>query len=103
MLPNKSIAGFIGGTFVVALIGSIVTLAFPGLYPFSPLTTFVLFFFTALFGTAGDLFESMLKRTCGVKDAGTMVPGRGGMLDCIDSLSIAAPIFVFGIELILVW
>ncbi len=101
--PNKSIAGFIGGTFVVALIGSTVTLAFPGLYPFSPLTTFVLFFFTALFGTAGDLFESMLKRTCGVKDAGTMVPGRGGMLDCIDSLSIAAPIFVFGIELILVW
>lgn len=101
--PNKSVAGFIGGTVVVGLIGSTVTLAFPSLYPFSPLTAFFLFFLTALFGTAGDLFESMLKRTCGVKDAGTMVPGRGGMLDCIDSISIAAPIFVFGIELILVW
>ncbi len=101
--PNKSIAGFIGGTVVVGIIGAVVSIIFPDLYTFSPLTTFALFFLTAVFGTAGDLFESMLKRTCGVKDAGTIVPGRGGMLDCIDSISIAAPIFVVGVELILLW
>ena len=101
--PNKSIAGFIGGTILVGVIGAVISLIWPDLYPFSPLTTFLLFFFTAVFGTAGDLFESMLKRSCGVKDAGVMVPGRGGMLDCIDSISIAVPIFVIGVELILVW
>lgn len=99
--PNKSVAGFIGGTIVIGIIGAVITICNPSLYPFSPLTAFLLFFFTACFGTAGDLFESMLKRACGVKDAGVMVPGRGGMLDCIDSISIAVPIFVIGVEFIL--
>ncbi len=99
--PNKSVAGFIGGTLLVGIIGAVITLIFPDLYPFNAVMSFVLFFFTALFGTAGDLFESMIKRSCGVKDAGVMVPGRGGMLDCIDSISIACPIFVIGVELLL--
>ncbi len=99
--PNKSIAGFIGGTVVIALIGFVLTLIFPSLLPFTPLQTFFLFLLTSVFGTAGDLFESMLKRSTGVKDAGRMIPGRGGMLDCIDSVSIAVPIFVIGAEMIL--
>lgn len=99
--PNKSIAGFIGGTVLVALIGVILTVTIDSLFPyFTPFNSFVLFFFTALFGTFGDLFESMLKRACGVKDSGKMVPGRGGMLDCIDSISVACPIFVIICEFI---
>ncbi len=99
--PNKSIAGFIGGTIVTALIGLLIVALNPDLLPFAPLEAFFLFLFTSIFGTAGDLFESMLKRSCGVKDAGVIVPGRGGMLDCIDSISVACPVFVLGVELIL--
>lgn len=99
--PNKSIAGFIGGTILVAVIGSLIAIIWPDLLPFTPVEAFVLYLFTSIFGTAGDLFESMIKRSAGVKDAGFIIPGRGGMLDCIDSISIAAPIFVLISELIL--
>ena len=98
--PNKSVEGAVGG-----LVGSLLAvLMFAGLFlPDLDYVSAILFaLIVGVFSQVGDLFESMLKRSCGVKDSGTMIPGHGGLLDRLDSLLFAFPsayylIRVFGL------
>lgn len=86
--PKKSVEGFFAGIFFTV----IAALVFKRFYPeFTTLFWIGYGVVTALFGTLGDLFESLIKRTCKVKDAGNLIPGHGGILDRIDSLLIAVP------------
>ena len=88
--PKKSIEGAIGG-----LVGSCAGTLLAK-FLFFPQLTFADAIITALgvgiVGQAGDLFESLLKRSFGVKDSGTIIPGHGGVLDRLDSILFAAPI-----------
>ncbi|NLY25830.1 MAG: phosphatidate cytidylyltransferase [Bacteroidales bacterium] len=86
--PKKSVEGFIAG-IIFTLLASLI---FGRLFPeFSTLFWMGFAVVVALFGTLGDLFESLIKRTCIVKDTGHLIPGHGGILDRIDSLLVAVP------------
>jgi len=86
--PKKSIEGFIAGIFFTILSSLIFDRLYPG---FSTIFWMGLAAVVALFGTLGDLFESLIKRTCNVKDAGDLIPGHGGILDRVDSLLVTVP------------
>ena len=96
--PKKSLAGFFFGIFMPSLFGLLLTLFIPS-YHLTWYQGMILGAATAVAGTCGDLIESAFKRSADVKDSGTMIPGRGGILDSIDSLLIAAPIFQFVLTL----
>lgn len=88
--PNKSVEGAVGG-----LLGSVLAVILAQ-YTFMPVIGLVdgvvigLLLGTA--GQLGDLFESLLKRACQVKDSGSIIPGHGGLLDRLDSLLFAFPL-----------
>ncbi|MDB6022131.1 MAG: phosphatidate cytidylyltransferase [Pedosphaera sp.] len=87
--PNKTWEGFIGGIFSATLIGA-------GLWwatPFSPIQSAGMALVITLMGFAGGLVMSAIKRDRGVKDYGSMIEGHGGIMDRIDSLCFAAPVF----------
>lgn len=93
--PNKTIEGLAGGVAA----GVIVAVAFAPLAGASvaqlPLVALVAVA-TVLASVVGDLFESLLKRHVGAKDSGTLIPGHGGVLDRLDSVLAALPVFAFG-------
>ena len=94
--PNKSMEGLAGG-LVTGLLVVVVISVFKLQLTGTALVAFVaLSALTILVSVLGDLFESMLKRRAGVKDSGTILPGHGGILDRIDSLLSATPIFALG-------
>lgn len=91
--PNKSIIGFIGGIVGSVACGLIFTLFFPDVFNFAIWRIILTGFLTAVASIIGDLVESVFKRCCEVKDSGKLIPGRGGSMDCLDSLIIGAPVF----------
>ncbi|MGE4296357.1 MAG: phosphatidate cytidylyltransferase, partial [Campylobacterales bacterium] len=87
--PSKTVEGFIGGALSATLIGA-------GLWwmtPFSPLESAGMAFVIVLMGFFGGLVLSGVKRSLGAKDWGALIQGHGGMMDRMDSVSFAAPVF----------
>lgn len=94
--PFKTWEGLISG-IIAGLITSVGTMQFfsyqLGVVSMNTLDAIILGFLLALSGTIGDMFESLVKRASGAKDAGHYLPGFGGVLDVIDSLLFGAPVF----------
>jgi phosphatidate cytidylyltransferase len=93
--PQKSVvgfaAGFAGSLIVVLLFHFIV----PGFPRFGLPLALALGCATAVTANLGDLLESGLKRSAGIKDSGIVIPARGGMLDSVDSMLLTAPLFYY--------
>ncbi len=93
--PGKTWEGVSGGVLLAALAGAAA--AWLLALPVGVLVS--LGVATALVSVVGDLTASMFKRNAGLKDSGKLLPGHGGVLDRIDSLTAAVPVFVLGIKL----
>ncbi|MCT1917303.1 MULTISPECIES: phosphatidate cytidylyltransferase [Kocuria] len=87
--PNKTWEGFVGGVLSATALGT----ALWWLTPFTPWQAGVLALVSCLLGFVGGLVMSSLKRDRGIKDFGALIPGHGGILDRMDSLIFAAPVF----------
>jgi phosphatidate cytidylyltransferase len=87
--PNKTVEGFAGGVASATLVGA----ALFELTPFGPLEAAALTLLVTVAGFAGGLVMSAVKRERGVKDFGTAIAGHGGILDRVDSLCFAGPVF----------
>ena len=87
--PHKTWEGFCGGVLSAAAAGTAVY----WITPFGPTQAALMALIIALTGFAGGVVMSAIKRDLGVKDYGTLIPGHGGVLDRIDSLCFAAPVF----------
>ena len=88
--PKKTVEGFLGGMLASALLG---WLAFAHLGTMGLPQWLGIGILLSITGTAGDLFESMLKRQAGIKDSGSILPGHGGILDRFDSALLSAPVY----------
>ena len=91
--PNKSIAGFIGGLIAATAAGFLAFKLFPAAFGKSLNGSLVTGFCTGVAAIIGDLIESIFKCSAEVKDSGALILGRGGILDSIDSILLAAPVF----------
>ena len=92
--PGKTWEGVLGGMLGAALVATV------GVYGFAvPAAPFIaLSLLVVLASIVGDLTESLFKRHAGVKDSGSLLPGHGGVLDRVDSVTAAAPVFLVGLE-----
>ena len=93
--PKKSWEGLFGGIITALFSAWILTFIFPE-YRLALLGVVALI--VAISGTLGDLVESMIKRSIGVKDSGRFMPGHGGLLDRFDSILLASPVIYFVLQ-----
>jgi len=101
--PHKSVAGFIGGAIASVVIGAGAAVLYPDIFiprfrsimgiPY--VAGALLGLLTGAASVFGDLGESAIKRSSGLKDSGSIIPGRGGVLDSIDSIALAGPVYYF--------
>lgn len=96
--PGKTVEGSFGGLVFAMLVAGIGYVYFK---PEGMMVWFGVAMLTALISMLGDLFISMLKRRCQLKDTGTIFPGHGGVLDRLDSLIAALPLFYFAEKVLL--
>lgn len=90
--PKKSWEGLFGGILTAIITAWILNFIFP---QYNIILLIVMAVVVVLSGTLGDLVESMLKRSIGVKDSGRFMPGHGGLLDRFDSILLASPVIYF--------
>ena len=97
--PKKTIEGFVGGIFVTGLLFMLINFVYAKIMGNSAVYTVNVNYFKvcilgmllAVIGTVGDLSASVLKRQCGIKDYGNIMPGHGGLMDRFDSVIFVAP------------
>ena len=93
--PNKSLVGFIGGFCGSFISASFFYLIKPEYFNSNITNIFIIGSIMAVFTIVGDLIESAMKRSAQIKDSGNVLPGRGGILDNIDSIIFSAPAFYY--------
>lgn len=91
--PKKTIAGGVGGLVAGIVTAEGINLLFPGRV--NPFFLFIAAALLIVIGIVGDLTESMIKRSFGVKDSGTILFGHGGLLDRVDSLLLTGPVLYY--------
>lgn len=94
--PGKSIEGVVGG-LVLNIFWSWFVFSYFFQWEMTLEQFMLISVVTSIISVAGDLYESILKRQAGMKDSGKILPGHGGLLDRLDSVIAAAPVFVFGL------
>ncbi len=102
--PKKSWVGLWGGAFISFLVAILLYLLTQSLslLNISWWHWLIMAAFVILFGVFGDLFESLLKRACNVKDSGNIMPGHGGLLDRFDTMLFVIPVIVLYLKLVCV-
>ena len=93
--PNKSLVGFAGGILGSILAGVLGKIYWNDIFTGSILKIIFLGIAISISSIVGDLAESVFKRSAEIKDSGSIMPGRGGILDSIDSIIMSAPLFYF--------
>lgn len=95
--PKKTWEGFFGGLLLTFIVSFILNSLFS---LWSTLSLITLTLMITFFAVIGDLFESSIKRMVGKKDSGIIIPGHGGLLDRIDGVLFAAPLYLFFLEVL---
>ena len=92
--PKKSWEGFVGGIVLSMIAGFVLYFVWGDNYQVAQIHWIFIGLIVSIFGTLGDLVESMLKRSVGVKDSGNIMPGHGGILDRFDGVLLGFPMML---------